>query len=189
MNKSLAVAFILVTVAGNAMAQSYMTRAERFCEDSLNHRIYNSHISVNWINDGSRRFWYTTEGANGKTWWIGDTGSGRKSKLFDTMEMISLLNGFGLDKNEENFRLWEPEFNSSATEFAFDCDRRRFIYNIKKRTLKEIPPKEKRRPEYGQGDYRKRYSADTLFYATAVGDNLAIYPDTPPETVLNSRMQ
>lgn len=180
MNKSLAVAFILVTVAGNAMAQSYMTRAERFCEDSLNHRIYNSHISVNWINDGSRRFWYTTEGANGKTWWIGDTGSGRKSKLFDTMEMISLLNGFGLDKNEENFRLWEPEFNSSATEFAFDCDRRRFIYNIKKRTLKEIPPKEKRRPEYGQGDYRKRYSADSLFYATAVGDNLAIYPDTPP---------
>lgn len=189
MNKSLAVAFILVTMAGNAMAQSYMTRAERFCEDSLSRRIYNRNISVNWINDGSRRFWYTTESAEGRTWWLGDTRTGKKSPLFNTKELLLQLKGLGVEKDEKDFRLWEPEFNSSATEFAFDCDKRRFIYNVKKRTLKEIPPKEKRRPEYGRGDYRKRYSADSLFYATAVGDNLAIYPDTPPETVLNSRMQ
>ena len=156
-------------------ARSYMARAEKFCKDSLSRCIRNGHLSANWINDGSRWFWYSSEDAEGKNWYLADTKTGKKKQLFDTADFFSKLNESGVKKTAEDFYLSEPEFNETATEFSFDCDKRRFLYNIRKGSLQEIPTKEKRAKHFEHGDYRKRYSADSLFYASASGDNLAIY--------------
>lgn len=177
MRKFFLVTIILLTATGGGglSARSYMARAEKFCEDSLSRCIRNGHLSANWINDGSRWFWYSSEDAEGKNWYLADTKTGKKKQLFDTADFFSKLNESGVKKTAEDFYLSEPEFNETATEFSFDCDKRRFLYNIRKGSLQEIPTKEKRAKHFEHGDYRKRYSADSLFYASASGDNLAIY--------------
>ena len=177
MKKLFFMTIILLTAIGGGglSARSYMARAEKFCEDSLSRCIRNGHLSANWINDGSRWFWYSSEDAEGKNWYLADTKTGKKKQLFDTADFFSKLNESGVKKTAEDFYLSEPEFNETATEFSFDCDKRRFLYNIRKGSLQEIPTKEKRAKHFEHGDYKKRYSADSLFYASASGDNLAIY--------------
>ena len=179
-----AVLALLLAMHSGAQNRSYVARCEKFCEDSLSRLMYNRHISVNWIGGGSRRFWYTSENAEGKTWWLGDTRTGRQRRMFDTADMVSRLNALGEDMTAESFGLWNPEFNASATAFEFDSRKKRYIYDIGTGSLKEIPAKEKaRRHESVRGDWKCRYSADSLFYMTASGDNLALYP-TPPAAFL-----
>lgn len=172
-------AVLLVLACTGAEAQSYMKRCEKFCEDSLGRLMYNRHIHVNWINGDSRRFWYTTEDSGGKTWWIADTRTGRKRRMFDTEDFLMKLNGLGNGKTAANLSIGNPEFNASADRFEFDCGKKRYLYDLRSRSLKEIPAKSRKRESLDRGDYRKRYSADSLFYMTASGDNLALYP-TPP---------
>ena len=69
---------LLTAIGGGLSARSYMARAEKFCEDSLSRCIRNGHLSANWINDGSRWFWYSSEDAEGKNWYLADTKTGKK---------------------------------------------------------------------------------------------------------------
>lgn len=130
MKKLFFVTIILLTAIGGGglSARSYMARAEKFCEDSLSRCIRNGHLSVNWINDGSRWFWYSSEDEEGKNWHLVDTRTGKKKLLFDTADFFSKLNELGVEKTAEDFYLNEPEFNETATEFSFDCGKRRFLY-------------------------------------------------------------
>lgn len=158
-----------------------MARAEKFCEDSLSRCIRNGHLSANWINDGSRWFWYSSEDAEGKNWYLADTKTGKKKQLFDTADFFSKLNESGVKKTAEDFYLSEPEFNETATEFSFDCDKRRFLYNIRKGSLQEIPTKEKR-PSILNTATTKNATAPTVSSTQALAETISRFTPLPEKS-------
>ncbi len=123
-------------------AQSYMSRAERFCADSVCRYISNLHTSVYWLDGGSRYFYYSVETEEGKNWCLADTKKNSR-EYFPSREALSRrMEVLGLSEKKDKMN-------------------------------------------WGGRDYRKKYSADSLFYICAIGDDLALNKSsktsTPPQ--------
>jgi len=105
-----------------------MDVADKFCEDSLYSRVYNSSIDIHWTDGGSRHFWYSLrDTAGGRTFCLADTRTGRRRQL-----------------SEEEVKKYRETAESAP---------RRKVSNT---------------------DWTKRWSEDSLFYMTAVDDELML---------------
>ena len=178
----------------NATAQSRMIIADKFSSDSLSGLVINSSYELHWIGGGSRYFWYTpeyvaiidkseTNSTNSacknihKKYVIADTRTGKKTFMFDNEVMLSQINAIlkTHGKKTDKLNIWQfdfPEKNVNIVEF--EVRGIHFRYDIRRKTLKEIPAKEEKRHEFRR-DWYKSWSCDSTYYFQAIDNDLYLY--------------
>lgn len=62
--------------------------AARFSPDKLKKMVFSTRVDPHWLKD-SDKFWYTYETSEGKSYYIVDPVAGRKSNLFDNVNMAA----------------------------------------------------------------------------------------------------
>lgn len=90
--KGFIISVILVAWLSPISARSYMEKAEAFSSDSLSRHILNGSCTINWTGNDCRHFWYYTETAEGKDYFLADTRTWKKTRMFDTEELLEKLN-------------------------------------------------------------------------------------------------
>ena len=161
-----------------------ISRAEQFSYDSLSLLVRNQEIDVDWLS-GDRYFHYSIEEASGRTHFVVDTRTWKKTMVLDCREMSERIArmqenerkdaGFP-DRSDNIYSIGFKEGNPYV--FEFRCGDTGYRYDCRKDVLEEADVTE----EAGSG-FRRRtkwyrsYSADSLYWISAVGHDLVLYSD------------
>lgn len=165
---------LLWTLPGAAQT-SYMKRADRFSVDSLGGGR-NILLDLKWIGRGERYAYYEEEEAGQRVYRLIDLKNGRQSRMLDNERIVRLLRPYA-----DTARLPRPdrlgifgfEFDTrDPLRFAFDYNGHRLQYDIRRGSLRELPPKPRKaiRSEHWDRDY----SADSLYYITVHNHELTL---------------
>lgn len=176
----------LIWAAGSllplAAQEPYMARADRFSADSLSKLMRNYSLSIEWVGDDCRQFYYSTDDAQARHYWIVDTRSWRKRPLFDSEAMVRQLSAYADSSRRptlRDLRIFDLEFDpKDPNGFSFEYNKHRLHYDRRRELLSERPQQASDKRNTGlplrSGDWRRSYSGDSLCYVTAVGHNLVI---------------
>ena len=172
--------------AGPTVAEA-IAKAERFSYDSLSPLVRNASMQVDWLQ-GDRYFHYRTEDSLGVHHYVVDTGKWKKRELFDPKALSGRI--AGLLKNEREgvapreYAADEPLTVYSLTfedgnpfRFEFGWHGHRFRYDVRKDSLEMVLEREVRNLPKIKNEWYKSYSADSLYYISAIGHDLVLYSD------------
>lgn len=97
--KGYIIPILLMTWLSPTLAQSYMKRADEFSSDSLSRLVLNSSCSVHWTDSSCRYFWYSTATPEGTDYFLVDTKTWKKTKLFDRNGLLIKVNSLAPPAN------------------------------------------------------------------------------------------
>ncbi len=159
-------------------AQSLISKADKYSADSLSQLPLNQFIDLKWLSEDY--FYYTERDLSGERFvYIVSTADWEKHILFDNNELARLISEIGVHVENFKLALYSIRFNpDNLEEFSFTYKSKNFIYNWKTKSLKESAssPFKSLRRDYIRS--RKRYSADSLYWVSAVGNNLYLHSRT-----------
>ncbi len=175
--KGYIIPILLMTWLSPTLAQSYMKRADEFSSDSLSRLVLNSSCSVHWTDSSCRYFWYSTATPEGTDYFLVDTKTWKKTKLFDRNGLLIKVNSLAPPCKQVNeIKIWDISFNpKDIDEFTFSLKGQHYKYNIRTGILSETEQAERKGERFNRGDYRKNWSSDSLFYICAYNDDLVLF--------------
>ncbi|MFA6592111.1 MAG: prolyl oligopeptidase family serine peptidase [Bacteroidales bacterium] len=159
-----------------AEAQNVFAAADRFCADSLYKLIRNSSVSVTWTDKKSSAFYYYLENGENRDWFIVDTKKWTRKQLIDNEKFAGQLTAFGIKTSPEKIYLYDLTFDKLKS-FTFQKGDRAFRYEIAGGLLTELkaPAKETAKQMFSEKDYWKCFSADSLYYVSAIGHDIYLF--------------
>ena len=143
--------------------------------DDLRELIRNSYMEVKWVD--SRYFTYSPVEGGSRVYYLVDTRTWKRIRMFDNVEFASKLNEISQGGAEpDNIRIWKMDFDpEDIYSFGFTFKKEYFHYNIRKKTLVKADPPQKRQNRDTGRDWRKSYTSDSLFYVSSRGHDAWLF--------------
>lgn len=157
----------------------FVEKAEGYSFDELYDLIKNQSVTINPIGGGGFLH-YSLEDSLGQHHYMLNTRTWKRREVFDNDAVAKQLAAYNL-KGEKptagNLRIYSPVFDEKKPdECEFSYKGRYFRYNSKSKELAEIPEPEKRDRGYAASkDWKKCFSADSLYYVCAAGHDLCLH--------------
>lgn len=167
----------LKTVARD-ISDSNTRKAEKYTADSLYRYIHNAFPSVAWLEEKDDEFIYSPRIEGENRYYLVNTRSWRKKELFKEKEVYAASDALlCLDEWRERPAFIRPEFKGKDRRFfTYHYCGKKLIYDLKKKTVKEVEKEETSAPPlYVKRDYHRKYSADSLYWISAVDDDIYLY--------------
>lgn len=171
---------------------SALSRAESFSYDTLGRFVRNQDITVDW-HDGDRYFHYCMEDSTGIRHFIVDTRSWKKKEAFDNAVMARRLAGLLSDGSDGHREKIDPENlgiyfqgldGKNADIFRFMCRGQEMEYDISKDILRKSEHTVDTGFQALSRMWHRNYSADSLYYVTACGHNMALFSADGRDSVM-----
>lgn len=159
---------------GEMSAQSYKL-------DELHDLIVNSDVNVKWLDSDGRYFIFHSEKITptgiDSSFYMCDAQTRRRTLLFSDAKLRSLLTPFMPPKNlplKGHPYLYNVRMEDEGGKVIyFDYRGSRLCYDIDAERIDTISREQKQHSDFFYNrDYRKMYSADSLFYIYAIDHNL-----------------
>ena len=157
---------------------SFLICLSSFAFDKEDIALNNISPSVNWLNGSSRWFFHNPVKDGQREFYLVDTRTWKKHKMFDNQEFADKLNSLSEKGGitPENIYLGIPEFDrKDVFKFTFSCKGEHFSYDIRRKKLSKIEKPENRKWRKPSGDWYKSWSKDSTFYMTAKGHDLWLF--------------
>lgn len=153
----------------------FSSAQETSCLDDMRELIRNSYMEVKWVD--SRYFTYSPVEGGSRVYYLVDTRTWKRIRMFDNVEFASKLNEISQGGAEpDNIRIWKMDFDpEDIYSFGFTFKKEYFHYNIRKKTLVKADPPQKRQNRGTGRDWRKSYTSDSLFYVSARGHDAWLF--------------